>query len=92
MAENEDRPRKRAKRLSLGGVALQQLQANDDAAEKEAARKASEQEPATGKTRKKVLAPLSGTAAQQTRSAPSAEFREQYYQAMDLYTKNVCEH
>ena len=96
MADTEERPRKRAKRLSLGGLALQQLQENDDAAEKEAARqKASEQREtsSSGPARKRALAPIApvqqATVARSMASKESFE-KELFPSIMDLYQRGVC--
>lgn len=97
MAEDENqRPRKKVKRLSLGGVkALQQLHENDDVAEKQERRKQTnveDEDGSSGQARKKALAPVAGTQATQRANGPipsKESFKDQYAYAMDLYTRNV---
>lgn len=76
----DERPRKRAKRLSLGNA----LKENDDAAEKQETRKATREDPeASG--RKRVLPAATGQP--QTKALPANT--QDINTVMELYSKNV---
>jgi condensin complex subunit 2 len=79
---DEERPRKRAKRLSLGHA----LRENDDAAEKEERRAREEHtEPVSVASRKKALAPPTGQTQAQAKP-PTQDIQT----TLELYSKNVC--